>query len=267
MRRRPETVLPSVVARTSILPGGRVISPMGEIHLTGPGPFGIAISPSGKTVATANGGPWRYGVTVLERGKQNWEPRQLVAWAPDALDQSYPADWRSVSLGVVFSGDHNLYVAEGNSGRISQFDSDDERRRVIDLNQGVYRDSFTGDLAFDAERNVLYAADQGNNRVAVIDGKTRQIVTSVPVGRLPFAMALSPDRQKLYVTNVGLLEYHVISGADPGDPRGSGLAFPAFGFPSADAVAGAERSTNRGMVKVKGFGRPAGAGGQLALRD
>ncbi len=58
------------------------------------------------------------------------------------------------------------------------------------------------------------------------------------------------------MTNVGLLEYRVISGADPGDPRGSGLAFPAFGFPSADAVAGAERSTKRGMVKVKGLGDP-----------
>ena len=246
-------------AVTSILPGGRVISPMGEIHITGPGPFGIAVSPSGKSVATANGGPWRYGITILDRGKQHWESRQLLARAPDSLDQSYPSDWRSVSLGIAFSGDHNLYVAEGNSGRISLFDSSDERRRVIDLNQGGYRDSFTGDLAFDAERNILYAADQGNNRVAVIDGKTRQILQSVPVGRLPFAMTLSPDRQKLYVTNVGLLAYHAVGGADASDPRDSGLVFPAFGFPSAEAADGAERSTKGGMVKVPGLGDPHAA--------
>jgi YVTN family beta-propeller protein len=253
---------------TSILPGGRIISPLGEVHVTGPGPFGIAISPSGKTAATANGGPWRYGVTILDRGKQHWEARQLVARAPDALDQYYPADWRGVSLGIAFYGDRNLYVAEGNSGRISLFDSSDERRRAIDLNQGGYRDSFTGDLAFDAERNILYAADQGNNRVVAIDGKSRQILSSVAVGRLPFAMALSPDRQQLYVTNVGLLEYHAIGGADASDPRGSGLVFPAFGFPSAEAAGGAERSTRRGMVKVPAVGDArAPAAGSLCVID
>lgn len=241
---------------TSILPGGRVISPMGEEYATGPGPFGIAISPSGKIAATANGGPWRYGITILERGKQRWDVRQLAARSLDALDQFGPTDWKSVSTGLVFAGEHSLYVAEGNSGRISQFDASDERRHVIDLNQGGYRDSYTGDLAFDGERNILYAVDQANARVAVIDGKTRQLLTSVKVGRLPFAMALSPDRQKLYVTNVGLLEYGAIAGADPNDPRASGLAFPAFGFPSAEAAAGAERPTTRGLVKVPGLGDP-----------
>jgi len=241
---------------TSILPGGRVISPMGEEYLTGPGPFGIAISPSGKTAATANGGPWRYGLTILDRVKQHWDARQLTARSPDALDQFGPGDWRSVSTGLAFSGDHNLYVAEGNSGRIGFFDSSDERRRAIDLNQGGYRDSYTGDLAIDAERNALYAVDQANARVAVVDLKTRQVLTSVKVGRLPFAMTLSPDRQKLYVTNVGLLEYHVIPGADPSDSRASGLQFPAFGFPSAEAASGAERSTARGVVKVPGLGNP-----------
>ncbi len=243
-------------AAATILPGGRIVAPLGDVYLTGPGPFGLAISPGGKTVATANGGPWRYGLTILEHGKQRWESRQILAHSPENLDQMTPNDMRSVSLGVVFASEHSVYVAEGNSGKISLYDSGDERRRVIDLNQGGFRESFTGDLAFDAERNILYAADQGNNRVAVIDGKTRQVLASVTVGRLPFAMTLSPDRQKLYVTNVGLLDYRPISGADPSDPRASGLSFPAFGFPSAEASAGVERPTARGMAKVPGVGDP-----------
>jgi DNA-binding beta-propeller fold protein YncE len=253
---------------TSILPGGRIISPMGEEYVTGPGPFGIALSPSGKVAATANGGPWRYGITILERGKQRWDVRQLAARSMDALDQFGPTDWRSVCTGVVFSGEHNLYVAEGNSGRISLFDSSDERRRVVDLNQGGYHDSYTGDLAFDGERNILYVVDQANARVVAIDGKTRQILTSVKAGRLPFAMALSPDRQKLYVTNVGLLEYGAIANAGASDPRAAGLAFPAFGFPSAEAVGGGERSTAQGMVRVPGLGDPhAPAANSLCVID
>ena len=67
---------------------------------------------------------------------------------------------------------------------------------------------------------------------------------------------LSPDRKKLYVTNVGMFEYRLIPGADPAQPRATGLPFPAFGFPSSDAVSGAERRTEKGLVQVPGLGDP-----------
>ncbi len=51
---------------TSVLPGGRFITPLGEQFFTGPGPFGLAISPSGQFVVTADGGPNRYALTVLD---------------------------------------------------------------------------------------------------------------------------------------------------------------------------------------------------------
>ena len=177
---------------------------MGEEYTTGPGAFGLAVSPSGKTVVTANFGPWGNSLTILDHNKSGrWEPRQLVARPGGALDRSEAADWLGVSLGVAFSGERTIYSSEGNSGRINVFDSNDERRRPIDINQNGYHGSFTGDLAFDAERNILYAADQANFRVAVIDARTRQVLASVRVGSsLPFALALSPDRRKLYVTNV-----------------------------------------------------------------
>src|SRR5271165_3189978 len=47
----------------SILPGGRRITPLGEQFFTGPGPFGLAVSPSGGLVVTADGGPNRYALT------------------------------------------------------------------------------------------------------------------------------------------------------------------------------------------------------------
>src|ERR1700756_2052989 len=53
----------------SILPGGRVIAPIGVQHVTGPGPFGLAVSGSGKLVASANSGPERFSLTILEREK------------------------------------------------------------------------------------------------------------------------------------------------------------------------------------------------------
>ena len=209
-----------------------------------------------------DGLPYRDSIAELDEAvsigwAQTISQPAVVAFMLELLDPQPGVDaWRSVSTGLAFSGDHNVYVSEGNTGRISLFDSHDERRRVIDINQGGFHDSFTGDLAFDFARNILYAADPANHRVAVIDGRTRLVVASVPVGRLPFAMALSPDRQKLYVTSVGMLTYALLPGADPVQTRSTGLPFPAFGFPSAEASQGAARQRTAGTVKVPGLGDP-----------
>jgi DNA-binding beta-propeller fold protein YncE len=232
----------------SILPGGRIVAPIGDQYATGPGAFALALSPSEREIATANAGPFGASLTILEWLRDHWDNRQVLA--------SADPEWRGVSTGLAFSGDRNLYVSEGNSGRIDMFDSHDQRRRVIDINQGGFHDSFTGDLAFDFEHNILYAVDQANQRVAAIDGRTRQVVASVRVGRLPFAMALSPDRRKLYVTNAGMFAYQPIPGADAERSRATGLPFPAFGFPSPEAWQGVEGRTAGGAVKVPGLGDP-----------
>lgn len=241
---------------SSILPGGRVIAPLGDQYITGAGPFGLLIGPSARMVVTSNGGPGPNSLTVLDRERSGrWSVQQLVARSFDG-QEAFGQDWRGLFMGLAYGNDHSVWASEGNSGKVSLFDWSAARRRSIDLNQGGFKDSYTGDLALDAERNILYVVDQANFRVAAVDLRTRAVIASVRVGRLPFALALSPDRQKLYVTNVGMFEYKMIPGADPAQPRSTGLPFPAFGFPSPDAAAGAERQTEKGPVKVPGLGDP-----------
>ncbi len=170
--------------------------------------------------------------------------------------EEFGQDWRGLFMGLAYVNDHSAWASEGNSGQVSLFDWTAARRRAIDLNQGEFKDSYTGDLAFDPDRNILYVVDQANFRIAVVDVAKRWVIASVRVGRLPFALALSPDRKKLYVTNVGMFEYKMIPGADPAHARATGLAFPAFGFPSRDSVAGVDRQTESGPVKVPGLGDP-----------
>jgi DNA-binding beta-propeller fold protein YncE len=232
----------------SILPGGRVIAPFGREYPTGPGPFALAISPSGRGAVTANAGPWRYSLTIADRDKAgNWEARQIAARSLGWLEEFGASDWKGVSNGVAFSGEHAVYVSEGNSGCVALFDSNDERRRVIDINQSGFSGSYTGDLAFDSGRNILYVADQANFRIAAIDARSRQVVASVRVGRLPFALTLSPDRKTLYVTNVGLHEYHTLPKplqfpppplTDSGAPESNSLAIVDVSTPSAAKLVG-----------------------------
>lgn len=243
----------------SILPGGRVIAPVGRQFITGPGSFGLAVGPNGRTVASANGGPDRFSLTLLERGRNApWQTRHLVAKRRgERQEEAEEDEWRSVFMGLAFASDRALWASDGNSGKVRLFDlGSGATRRTIDLNSGEFHDSYTGDLAIDRERGLLYVVDQANFRLVTVDLRKGAPVASVRLGRLPFALALSPDRRMAYVTHIGMFEYKALPGADPKRIRETGLPFPAFGFPSPDSVNGARRETAAGAVDVPGLGDP-----------
>jgi YVTN family beta-propeller protein len=247
-----------------VLPGGRLITPTGTQFFTGPGPFGLAVSPSGRVVATADGGPNRYALTVLEDGKI----RQFAAHRKkdaDDGDDDDDADWHSVFMGLAFAGEHSLYASEGESGRVRLVDlTTGKRTALFTLEKAAY----TGDIAFDAKRGLLYVVDQANFKLAIIDTRARKIVASVRTGRLPFAVTLAPDGKTAYVTNLGMFEYRAIPGADPKRAKETGLPFPAFGFPSPETVRGVTRSTEAGDVHVPALGDPNARGANsLAVID
>ncbi|MCS7044333.1 MAG: hypothetical protein NZR01_16225 [Bryobacteraceae bacterium] len=242
----------------TILPGGRILTPLGRQFNTGPGAFGLAVSPDGRLAVTANGGPSRFSLSVLDMSSEPWRMRELRAKARDEEAERDEDDWRSVFMGLAFTGDRRLFASEGNSGRVREISlPGGQVHRVLELNQGGWRDSYSGDLAYDAQRRILYVVDQANFRVAVFDARSGRMVASVRTGRLPFKAALSPDGRRLYVTNIGMFEYKPVPGADPEDAKRTGLPFPAFGFPSREAETGARRRTGGGEeVFVPGLGDP-----------
>ena len=135
------------------------------------------------------------------------------------------------------------------------------------MNSDGFADSFTGDLAYDADRGIVYVLDQANFRLVAIDVRKQRVLSSVRLGRLPFALALSPDKRKAYVTNVGHVRVPAVPGVDVHNLRETGLPFPAFGFPSPESRDWrAPRNGQRrgGCARV---GRSQRAGGQFAGRS
>ena len=45
------------------------------------------------------------------------------------------------------------------------------RQKVVDLNEGVWRNSFTADMAVDPAGRLIFVIDQANFRVAIVDAK------------------------------------------------------------------------------------------------
>jgi DNA-binding beta-propeller fold protein YncE len=260
---------------TSVLPGGREITPLGQQFFTGPGPFGIAVNASGNTVVAADGGPNRYALSVLNLRNEpkithiNAHRKRDNDDKKGAVTDDDDADWQGVFMGLAFDGDSRLFASEGESGQVRLIDVESGKRLArFDLNSNGFKDSYSGDLVFDGERGLLYVVDQANFRLAVVDTKKKTIVQSIRTGRLPFAIALSPDKKTAYVTNVGMFEYSAIPGADAKQAKETGLPFPPFGFPSPEAVKGAKRETEKGVVNVQGLGAPNARGSNsLAVID
>jgi DNA-binding beta-propeller fold protein YncE len=179
---------PAQSAEAAILPGGRVIAPAGEQHPTGAGPFALELSPSGKSLVTANIGPGDPSLTVIDKAN-SWQGSQLRL-EPGGL----------LSTGLAFSGEHSVFVSEGSSGSVALIDLDTgERRRTIDMNQAGSEGSFAGVLVPDAPRGLLYIADPANLRIAIADTRLRRIIVSVKLDFAPSALTLSLDRRSLYV--------------------------------------------------------------------
>jgi DNA-binding beta-propeller fold protein YncE len=214
-----------VGASTTILPGGRFLEPYGVQIETGPRPFGIAVSASG-TVATADIGYEHFGITTIERkskgpGSHNsWRARHIWArtansTAPEIADP----EWMGVASGIAFDSEKSVWISEGDSGRVRQIDiATGDPRKIVSLNSADQngkqsKKSFTGDLAFDGARHLLFVVDESNSRVALIDVRAGHVISSVQLQETPSAITLSPDGMTAWVT-----ESRAVCAIDVRDP-------------------------------------------------
>jgi YVTN family beta-propeller protein len=210
------------------------------------------VSPDGKTLFIASE---NVGQFVAD-----WDgPNPRVTSFTPAQDSDDSRHTNAAAAAFAPDG-KTLYWSGGDGGDV--YTVDVQKQRVIGsipLNVNTagraFADSYVNDLAVSADGRYLYAADVTNFRVVVIDTQQAQVVASLPVGRYPYALALSG--RHLCVANIGLFEYSPIPKptlpTKPGeiaDPRG--LTFPPFGFPSREARDGVQMEGRQ----VPGLGDP-----------
>ena len=222
----------------TILSSGRYLKPAGRHFPVARDPYGLAMSPDGKTLFVASDG---VGQIIT-----NWREARpvVIPIRPPVFLNRAGRPRTSNGGGADFSPDgRTLYWSSGDTGAVYVVDvAAPERIIEISLNTEIsgrkYEDSYVTDVKVSADGKHLYCSDVTNFRVVVIDAERRQVAGSVPVGRYPYALAVMGD--KVYTANIGLFEYSPVP--PPNDPRFDkrGLTFPPYGYPSKEARDGVE---------------------------
>ena len=190
----------------SVLPSGRYISPAGNTIKITNDPFGLAISPNGKISITLHDGV----ITVIDN--DNFKAVRI----PEYNNKSINPLKNGSFIGLAFDTVKNIvYLSGGDAGSVIVFDY--INFKVIDsislngsFNKIKYEDSFTSDLLL--LKNELLVLDRGNFRLVRINTQTKAIIASIPTGRQPFGLAISPDKKTVLVANVGMYDYPLVEG-------------------------------------------------------
>ncbi len=225
----------------SVIPSGRLVTPAGKVLRIARGAFGLALSPDQQTALVL------HNTGIITKVGLGQQPFSLQIPSASEIVENAMHSIRanpSAYLGVVFAADNETaYLSGGDDGSVVVFNTRAMKKQdSISLNgtfNGVkYEDSFTSDIAIDRVNNQLLALDRANFRLVRIDLNTRSILASIPVGRIPFGISLSPNGSKALVANVGLFEYPLIPGVTPTNKDTMMMQFPFYGLPSKEAEEG-----------------------------
>jgi YVTN family beta-propeller protein len=207
----------------SIIPNGRIVKPAGNTFRVAPHPYGLCLSPDGRTAVTANSGTSPLSISILKNIQSPYP--EIIQVPPGAgTDKGILA---SVFMGLAVSPDNRIvYVSGGQENKIYLFDLDTGNSAGFIDCAGVsdsrdFTDGYIGDITMNMAGTRLYAVDQINFILLVIDPIGKQVLHRVNTGRYPFGVCLSTDERKAFVANVGMFEYSRFTSLDPDSLGGS----------------------------------------------
>lgn len=169
-------------------------------------PPGVTIpgitTPTGPTVP---GGGGQINATIFQTAPSVRTQQVAGGTAVDFTFSPYAA----VALGTI-SPTHDFLIQSSQAinipaaVRVYQNNRNPESRGdLVPIPVGISANEALEDLLYDANRQRLYIANSGRNRVEVFDTRQRRLLEPIKVGQLPRSMGLSPDGSTLYVANTG----------------------------------------------------------------
>ena len=174
----------------TILPNGRIITPTGMQIKVAPHPYGLTLSNDGSIAVTANSGTSPLSISIIRN--INTDHPEVQQIPPGAnTDKGILA---SVFMGLAIAPDNSVvYVAGGQENKIYVFSlKDGSKVDTILCGSRDIKHGYIGDLVMSRDGGTIYAVDQINFSLLIIDTKTKSLKNRVQVGRYPFGVALTP---------------------------------------------------------------------------
>jgi DNA-binding beta-propeller fold protein YncE len=234
--------------KKSVLPSGRYVSPAGQTIQITHDPFGLKISPDGKTAITLHNGV----ISIISLSDMK------STRIPDYENKLEAPLKKGSFLGIAFHPNlTHVYLSGGDEGTVIVYDYKNFKIiDKIDLNGFFgnvnYVDSFTSDLVYNPGKDELLVLDRGNFRLVRIDLKNKKITASIPTGRQPFGLALSPDYKTALVANVGMYSYPLVEGTTPQNIKNQMINWHPYPNNTKESIEG----TSIDGKKIPGLGDP-----------
>ncbi len=207
----------------TILPNGRFLTPKGRRLYGGSDVWQTLVSPDGRTVVVFHDD----GLTSYDLTEAKPERKAVT------IKGLAPA-------GVFLPGGKRLVVSLGDSGKLALL-------RVPEMTTVAEWDTVKGapgryvnDLVVNRAGTLVYGVDVARQELVTVDAASGAVLSTVPAGRQPYALAFGPDERSLIVANIGLFDYSTIPLPREGEGYREGLTRPPFAFPSEAAVQGVE---------------------------
>ena len=235
-------------AAHSVLPSGRYVSPAGQTIRISHDPFGLAISPDQKVAITMH----ENAITVIDVATM--QQKRI----PEYYNKKESPLIKGSFLGVSFDTQKSLvYLSGGDEGSVIVYDYVNYKKidsiYLDGLFNGVqYQGSFTSDLIYNAPKNELLILDRGNFRLVRYSLTQKKIIASIPTGRQPFGLALSPDKKTVLVANVGMYAYPLVEGTTKENIKTQYINWHPYGNNTKESIEGTEIDGK----KIPGLGSP-----------
>src|SRR5579875_1699611 len=181
--------LPGKKNNTTLLPNGWSLSPAGRSLPLGDLPLNIAVSSSKKWIAVTNNGYSTQTIQLIDVKKEKQLDEIVI-----------PKSW----YGLKFSSDEKyLYASGANDNCILKYEIRNNKLRLVDsiiLGNKKGKEISPAGFDIDDARQLLYVVTKENNKLYIVDLKSKQKVDSLFMDAEGYTCLLSPDKKQLYIS-------------------------------------------------------------------
>jgi YVTN family beta-propeller protein len=175
-----------------LLNSGWRLQPVGKQIALDTLPMSSVVTPDGKYMLVLNCGYKPPSISVIDL-------------ATGAVTGSAPVDDSWLGLAISPRGDR-VYASGGSRASVIEYSftagklAKTREFPVVDPAKRTPHD-FIGDLTFDREGHLLYAADLYNDGVVVINPQSGTVIGHIKTGRRPYRILFHPDGKSFFVTH------------------------------------------------------------------